>query len=128
MINLDADHLLFIEPTGAPSATPTIDHTTRKLVGAWRARRASDYAYGGFHECTGEGCRAVSDDSDYWIDGLMTNSLALHYLAFHRSEVPQSELAKIAALTAAPAEPTEEELTTDVLNGYEDEDSGLDDL
>src|SRR5580765_5304646 len=100
MINLDANHLLFIEPAGAPSATPTIDEITRKLAGAWRARKRSDYMWCGFHDCTGKGCDVRSDPFDYWVDQLKTNSLALHYVAFHRSEVPAGELAKIAALAA----------------------------
>src|ERR1044071_1217212 len=111
MIDLDTNHLLFIEPAGAPSAMPTVDEITRKFAGAWRGRKTSDYAYGGYHECTGEGCDARSDPFDHWVDLLETNSLALHYLAFHRSEVPAGELAKIAALAADEAEPTQEELT-----------------
>ena len=53
-----------------------------------------------------------SDNTDYiLLNGQQTNSLCIHYLAFHRDEVPAEELAKVTALEAGEAEPSAEELT-----------------
>lgn len=54
----------------------------------------------GIHTCTGGKCEARSSNRDVAIranddDYLYTNTLALHYLACHRAEVPESELKKI---------------------------------
>ena len=42
---------------------------------------------------------------------LRTNSLAIHYLAHHRDEVPPEELAKVAKLLADEVEPTHDEMS-----------------
>jgi hypothetical protein len=112
MISRDKDHLLFIEPTRPPSPTPRIDALTRRMTGAWRARTESKHEYRGTHMCTA--CSATSDNRDHFVvttDGrqLMTHSLAIHYLAHHRDEVPDEELAKVASLAADTWEPTVEE-------------------
>lgn len=100
-----------IEPTRAPSTTPVIDELTRKMTAAWHERHNSDHGYRGFHVCE---CGVFSDNKDHWIDAdadrLLTNSLCIHYLAFHRDDVPQEELEKVRALTFGEAEPDEEEL------------------
>jgi hypothetical protein len=50
----------------------------------------------GVHSCF---CDAASSALDYMLPcGLVTNTLALHYLVWHRSEVPESELAKLTQL------------------------------
>ena len=38
-------------------------------------------------------------------DGLITNSLCVHYLAWHRDEVPHQELDKVAKLSSGEVEP-----------------------
>jgi hypothetical protein len=43
----------------------------------------------------------------------MTNSLCVHYVAYHRHEVPEAELEKSRQLTAKSAEPTSQELHGD---------------
>jgi len=55
-------------------------------------------------------CGATSDNKDHWIDGKLTNSLAIHYIAYHRSDVSPEELAKVEALSHGEVEPTEAEL------------------
>lgn len=105
--------LLMIERVSRPSETPVLDNLTRKMTGAWRERRVSDYMYKGLHFC--DNCGVSSDNRDHWVkseDGreLLTNSLAVHYLAFHRVDVPTDELAKVASLVAAEAEPSDKEL------------------
>lgn len=53
-----------------------------------------DSSYRGFHICS---CGAVSGACNYLIpEGEIINSLCIHYLAFHREEVPQEQLDKIS--------------------------------
>jgi hypothetical protein len=100
--------LLFSEPQQPPSDRPVIDDLTRKLAGAYRLSREADYAYCGFHECS---CGALSDTTDHYLsDGTMTNSLSVHYLAYHRHEVSEAELEFVRRLSADGVEPTTEEL------------------
>jgi hypothetical protein len=113
MISHAPDHLLFIEPTRPASAVPVIDALTRRMTGAWRERATSLVAYDGVHMCTA--CSSTSDSEDHFVittDGreLLTNSLAIHYLAYHRDEVPAAELAKVASLAAEMWEPTVDEM------------------
>lgn len=99
-----------IEPSKKVSSSPLIDEPTRKMTAAWRRRRDSDYSYRGFHACA---CRAASDNKDHWVgpgEGLLTNSLCIHYLAFHREDVPLEELTKVQSLTYGEEEPNEKEL------------------
>lgn len=77
------------------------------MAHAGRARGA----YKGHHRCTGRGCQARSGNADLLIEGLVTNSLAVHYLAHHRGDVPCGELAKVAVLDGPGAEPTPEQLS-----------------
>src|SRR5512143_682780 len=66
--------------------------------------------YGGVHQCI---CGALSACYDYTLrSGEITNTLCVHYLALHRSEVPPEQLARVAALKCGEAEPTEDELCT----------------
>ena len=108
-------HLLFLEPSLPPSAEPIIDHLTRQLTGGWRVRETSRSGWRGQHQC---GCGATSDNTEHWIrvtsDGVhalvVTNSLCLHYLAYHRAEVPLAQLALVARIVGEPADPTPDEL------------------
>lgn len=110
--------IMMVEPTRRASDVPLIDEATRKMTAAWRAAKHSDYGYRGFHVCT---CGATSDNKDHWVGensvgeedkGKNTNSLAIHYLAYHRQDVPVDELEKVLNLTYGEAEPTEDELGT----------------
>ena len=50
----------------------------------------------GVHSCTGFGCEKKSCSFDLLLPcGLATNTLAVHYLMYHRSEVPVTDLQKI---------------------------------
>ncbi len=103
--------LLMINPTAQISAQPLVDELTRKMTAAWRNCRTNPDGYLGFHTCA---CGAESDNKDHWIryqggEGL-TNSLCIHYLAFHRDEISEEELQKVALLEDGEAEPTEVEL------------------
>lgn len=99
--------ILMVEPSVKTATTPIIDELTRKMTAAWRQRRDDEEGYRGFHTCA---CGAFSDNKDHWVGGLLTNSLCLHYLAFHRDDLPQEELDKVRALDYGEEEPTEKEL------------------
>lgn len=103
--------ILMIEPSGNTGG-PLIDELTRKMTAAWHCCRDSTEGYRGFHVCA---CGACSDNKDHWVgdgDGLLTNSLSIHYLAFHRDDIPQGELDKVRALPYGEEEPNEKELST----------------
>lgn len=104
---IDAKGLLMIEPSSQTSQYPVIDQLTKKMVAAWRSRKISDFSFRGFHRCN---CGVISDNKEHHTDGRVTNSLAIHYLAYHREEVPKEELEKVAALVYGEQSPTEKEL------------------
>jgi hypothetical protein len=68
----------------------------------------------GIHHCTG--CKSTNYCSrSYDIllpNGLATNTLATHYVAYHRTEVPQEDLTKIMEMSMPEQvePPTKEEL------------------
>lgn len=98
--------LLYIEPQSAPSAEPLIDEATRKMAAAFRAG-VSGTRWRGVHTCS---CGVWSSNTDYKISELQTNSLCVHYLAFHRGEVPVDQLERVMAFEFGEAEPSEKEL------------------
>ena len=54
-------------------------------------------------------CGARSTNVDYLLpSGFITNYLCVHYLAWHRNEIPRSELDKVASLPHTFSEPTSE--------------------
>lgn len=93
MIQTDDNHVLFIEPRLPAATEPLKDTLTENMREAMEHSRPSDYVYFGLHKCV---CGAMSDASD-WIlpTGQTTNSLAVHYLEYHRDEVPKAELEKV---------------------------------
>lgn len=102
------NNLLFIEPSACTSSIPLVDSLTRKMTAAFR-QGAILYYCKGFHVCA---CGVFSSNSDYSLpNGDMTNSLCIHYLAFHRDEVPEAQLSRVAALNCGEAEPTIDELS-----------------
>jgi hypothetical protein len=111
MTSKDPKHLLYLHPKGKPECeNPVIDELTRKMTAAFRQSKRGG-SYRGFHECTGEDCEMPSANADYTLpNGMQTNSLCIHYLACHRSEVPQRELDKVAALDFGEEDPNEEEI------------------
>jgi hypothetical protein len=92
MILFDNNHLLFIEPTSGPSESPVYDELTFQ-VAHLLDQAAVQESYFGHHTCS---CGACSDGNDWQIpSGQVTNSLAAHYLAYHRQEIPKDEIAKV---------------------------------
>jgi hypothetical protein len=104
----EPEDVLYIRPGTRGTAEPAIDSLTRKMAAAYRAAESTGVLWRGFHICR---CGARSTNTDYTLPGgATTNSLCVHYLAFHRDEVPESELAKVADLASGEAEPNAEEL------------------
>lgn len=92
MINTDNKYVLMIEPIGGPES-PVNDKLTSLAESAFKLAKASDHRYRGWHTCV---CGARSDNRD-WIlpSGRITNSLLVHYVRDHRSEVPLLEFCKL---------------------------------
>ena len=101
MIILDkANMLLYIEPVNPPDHQPLRDELSQRMVAAWRRRVSPLSGFRGVHSCA---CGAQSDNMDHVVHGadgqaFTTNSLCVHYLMFHRAEVPDSELEKVRLL------------------------------
>jgi len=105
---ISEEGLLFIEPIQPATATPTVDHITRRMAAAFRMAHTTTRFYCGTHQCV---CGANSTCQDHYLpNGLVTNSLCVHYVAYHRSEVPARQLAVIETLTAEEVQPTHLEL------------------
>jgi hypothetical protein len=95
MINTDDKHVLFIEPKG-PSRFGCVDDVLTLGMEFLLKNAKQGPAYRGFHQCC---CGEISGSCDLILpDGSTTNSLAAHYLRYHRDEVPRSELAKVTYL------------------------------
>jgi hypothetical protein len=100
--------LLFIVPGQHASPLPVVDGITRKMCAAFRKAKQSDYGYGGVHECY---CGAASSSCDYNLpSGDLTNSLCVHYLAHHRAEVDEGQLAAVENFRFGEDQPSEKEL------------------
>lgn len=108
---IDDKHIMMIEPTGERTSEPVLDDVTRKMAGALATARHSNLAFRGVHVCA---CGALSDNREWFVvsaDGeRKTNSLAVHYLAYHRAEVPSVEIDKVRALSVDERHPTKEQL------------------
>ncbi|MDP3981370.1 MAG: hypothetical protein Q8Q33_08170 [Chlamydiota bacterium] len=99
--------ILYIEPSATTSPQPIIDELTRKMTAAYRQSTRGP-AFRGSHTC---GCGAHSDNCEHILpDGVETNSLCVHYLAYHRDEIPAAQLDKVRQLTYGEAEPKAREL------------------
>ena len=94
----ELDTLLFMQPKNIPADEPVMDNITKILTRAWVRSQRSTYSYKGTHTCS---CGAKSTSADHFIgeeNSLRTNSLCLHYVQFHRDEIPLDELDKLRAL------------------------------
>lgn len=115
MIISNTNTLLYIEPASDKSEAPIIDIYTRKMAAALQSRISTgilredgaydkDFSTLGFQRCS---CGVTSDNVDYELsDRIITNSLCVHYLAWHRQEVPQTELNKVLSLSGGESEPS----------------------
>ncbi len=101
--------ILYIEPSARTSRQPLIDDLTCKMTAAFR-KGTKGSAWRGVHSCA---CGVHSSNCHYLLlNGEPTNSLCIHYLAYHRDEVPAAELDKVRQLDCGKEEPTAQELST----------------
>lgn len=96
----DASMLLYIEPSDPKSDIPVHDELAERMRVAWDKRESPRSGYRGVHTCR---CGERSDNKNHTVftaEGrpLTTNSLCVHYLMWHRDEVPESELDKVRML------------------------------
>jgi hypothetical protein len=104
---INKSDLLFIEPSAKISKEPVIDRTTKKMTAALRLATKGP-GYRGVHQCA---CGVYSHNCNYFLAGEeTTNSLCVHYLAFHRDEVPPEQIERVMRLGAGEANPTGKEL------------------
>lgn len=94
MIILDDSAILMIEPKSKKSEMPVIDELTVKMKDVLR-RAKKGRRFKGVHRCI---CGKMSGSQELFVGGKLTNSLAVHYLKWHRDDVPESELEKVRNL------------------------------
>src|SRR5262249_25769766 len=100
--------MLYIVPKNLPSEEPTIDDLTMKMVASLRRATQSHLQSYGFHTCV---CGAQSESTDLILpNGLRTNSLCVHSLAYHRVEIESGELWAVEGLSDGSEYPTSYEL------------------
>lgn len=117
MIDNSPRMLLYIEPQSPKLDSPVLDDMTQKMTSAFGQNKTGVAYEGQFMEGSATmgwqtcACGARSTNVDYLLEsGFVTNSLCIHYLAWHRNEVPQSELDKVASLPNGLVTPTPEQL------------------
>lgn len=107
----ESRYLLFIQPKNSCSQ-PIDDSLTKvmqKILSAAK-RGTSNYSdlnddgqhfkegggWKGWHTCI---CGEASDNADYLLpNGMITNSLCIHYLKYHRRQIPKTQLIKLQQL------------------------------
>jgi len=100
--------MLYIVPKNSPSEEPIIDELTMKIVAALRKATLPNRRSLGFHTCI---CGAQSESTDLILpNGLRTNSLSVHYLAYHRAEIEAGELWAVEGLSDGSVYPNSCEL------------------
>jgi hypothetical protein len=121
---INSELLLFIEPKEKPSNIPIIDELTKKMSASLRKakkgtiRRYSVMGQGyefnegdgwcGWHNCS---CGANAGGHDFLLsNGEMTNANCIHYLAYHRKEISQEQLDRVANLGDGQETPDSYEL------------------
>lgn len=110
----DSVFLLYIEPKiEEKSETPTFDHLNKILMVAIQdsIQGAASYSntdpnvqptfsrgtqYRGVHECC-DGAESANYDL-YLPNGMITNTLALHYVTWFRKAIPATEMKKLEEL------------------------------
>ncbi len=95
MHNTSDKYLLQIHPKTLCTLEPVNDELTGKMERLLSSAKDGT-RWRGWHLCTG--CGEQSGCCDLVVGGYTTNSLAAHYLRWHRDDVPQSELNKLEAI------------------------------
>jgi hypothetical protein len=91
--DMDPEHILFIHPKNRKPSTPINDEVTKTIE--YLFSNATEYGsrFRGFHMCI---CGKHSDNVNYMLpNGMVTNSLCIHYIRDHRDEVPQKDIDKL---------------------------------
>lgn len=91
MHDVSDKYLLQIEPENDQSKEPVNDELTSKMEVLLENAEVG-LSYRGFHICK---CGAISGSCDLIVGKYITNSLAVHYLKWHRKDVPESEIQKL---------------------------------
>lgn len=95
MIDLSKKYLLMIEPQSKILEKAVNDELTYKMERLLKSTVRKRF-YKGWHDCA-DGTK--SDNVEYYLpSGHITHSLCVHYLRYHRSEIPQSELDKLSRI------------------------------
>lgn len=121
--------LLYIHPAKEGADEPIIDNLTKKILWAVRNQIAQgvlfengkfviDLSTKGHHHCTGcnKKCPMSRAQDILLPNKIVTNTLAVHYVAQHRDELTKEELAQIESIEVDDAtlnslsDPTQEEL------------------
>ena len=91
---INPDGLMMIEPLEPSSNEPVKDRYTElaKLATSEMIEKGPMHRFMGAHFCV---CGTRSDNGDWQVRGMQTNSLLLHYVRYHRNEVPENELKKL---------------------------------
>lgn len=124
MIIIDNKVVLYFEPRNKKSDQPIIDELTIKMFNSFKSyvskgsvnfnrnpRTNIGTIYNenpfsenigtmGIHECI---CGEESSTFDYLLeDGYITNSLCVHYLAYHRDAVSEEDINKVKNMSSSP--------------------------
>jgi len=91
MVDLSSKCLLMIEPKSKIKEESVKDKYTANMNNLLTKATKTAF-YKGWHTCA---CGERSGNAELTVSGYVTNSLAVHYLEFHRSEVPATELEKL---------------------------------
>jgi hypothetical protein len=94
MSKVSKKYLLQIEPKGKKSAVRCNDKLTQKMRLLLKYAKEGRH-YKGWHTCS---CGERGGSCDLHIKGYITNSLAVHYLEWHRKDVPEKEIAKLKSI------------------------------
>lgn len=99
MIDLSDKYLLMIEPKDQFKEEAVDDELTAKMERLFNKAKPV-MVWKGCHTAAD---RMKSDNCDYILpSGHITNSLCVHYMRYHRSEVPRSELTKLSLIQERP--------------------------
>ena len=121
--------MLYIHPAKEGSDEPIIDNLTKKILWATRnqigrgvlfesGKFVLDLSTKGNHHCTGcnKKCPLSKAQDILLPNKLVTNTLAVHYVAQHRNELTEEEIALVESIEVddatleSLADPTPEEL------------------
>lgn len=109
---INPNGFLMVEPSGPASPQPIIDDLTKRATAIWRRKvwTDPDVRYRGVHRCI---CGAISSNGRHSLfdrSGPETSSLLVHYLAYHRFQIPKTEVDKVFQIEVDGEVPTDEEL------------------